>query len=119
MNQEGSFSVYFYKYIYTKENLRKMGINDQQINAVKYVKQIGRITNKKYQEICEVKKRKAPDDLRQFEDKEILEWVGKTGKDTYYIIKGHQWGKKITKCKLRLTIPHHSNEPKKCSISQK
>jgi ATP-dependent DNA helicase RecG len=90
MNQEGGFSVYFYKDIYTEENLRKMGLNDRQIKAVKYIEETGKNTNKKYQEICEVKKRQATDDLRQLEDKEILKRVGTTGKGTYYIIKGRQ-----------------------------
>jgi len=40
------FSVYFYKDIYTEENLRKMGLNERQIKAVKYVKKRGKITNK-------------------------------------------------------------------------
>ncbi|MDI6755450.1 MAG: ATP-binding protein, partial [Thermodesulfobacteriota bacterium] len=34
----GGFSVYFYKDIFTEENLRKMGLNDRQIKAVMYVK---------------------------------------------------------------------------------
>lgn len=34
----GGFSVYFYKDIYTEENLRKMGLNERQIKAVLYVK---------------------------------------------------------------------------------
>jgi len=90
--EQGGFSVYFYKDIYTEENLIRMGLNDRQIKAVKYVKETGKITNKKYQEICEVKKRQATDDLRQLEDKEIIERIGKTGKGTYYIIKGRQRG---------------------------
>jgi ATP-dependent DNA helicase RecG len=93
MNQEGGFSVYFYKDIYTEKNLRKMGLNERQIKAVEYIKQRDKITNKDYQEICKLKKRQAPDDLRQFEDKEILERVGKTGKGTYYIIRGAKGAK--------------------------
>ena len=34
----GGFSVCFYKDIYTEEKLRKMGLNDRQIKAIKYVK---------------------------------------------------------------------------------
>jgi len=47
----GGFSVYFYKDIYTEENLRKKGLNERQIKTVLYVKEKGRITNKKYQEL--------------------------------------------------------------------
>jgi len=93
----GGFSVYFYKDIYTEENLRKMGLNERQIKAVMYVKEKGKITNKEYQEICGVRKRQSTDDLKELEDKEILERVGTTGKGTYYILKGHQRGERGNK----------------------
>ena len=61
-----------------------------------YVKEKGRITNKEYQELCEVKKRQTTDDLKELEDKEILERVGTTGRGTYYVLvlKGRQRGKR-------------------------
>lgn len=90
----GGFSVYFYKDIYTEENLRKMGLNERQIKAVIYVKEKGRITNKEYQDLCEVKKRQTTDDLKELEDKGILERVGTTGKGTYYVLKGRQRGER-------------------------
>ncbi len=95
--EQGGFSVWFYKDIYTEENLMKMGLNERQIKAVMYVKEKGKITNKEYQEICKVKKRQSTDDLRKIEEKEIFERIGKTGKGTYYILKGHQRGKTGTK----------------------
>jgi len=39
----GRFSIYFYKDIYTEENLRKMGLNERQIKAVRYVTEEGSI----------------------------------------------------------------------------
>ena len=42
----GGFSVYFYKDIYTEENLRGMGLNERQIKAVIYVKEKGKVTNR-------------------------------------------------------------------------
>lgn len=95
--EQGGFSVYFYKDIYTEENLRKMGLSDRLIKAVLYVKEKGRITNKEYQEICEVKKRQASQDLGLLEDTGVLERVGITGKGTYYILKGHQRSKRGNK----------------------
>jgi len=50
----GGFSVYFYKDIYTEENLRKMGLNEGQIRAVMYVKERGKVTNKEYQQLKEI-----------------------------------------------------------------
>jgi len=39
----------------SRENLRKMGLNERQIKAVMYVKEKGRITNKEYQNVANVK----------------------------------------------------------------
>jgi ATP-dependent DNA helicase RecG len=45
------FSVYFYKDIYTEENLRKMGLNERQIKVIMFVKEKGKITNREYREV--------------------------------------------------------------------
>ena len=95
--EQGGFSVYFYKDIYTEENLRKTGLNERQIKAVLYVKEKEEITNTKYQEICGVKKRQATDDLKYLTNKKILKRIGITGKGTYYVLKGRKRGKRDTK----------------------
>jgi len=86
------FSVYFHKDIYTEENLRRMGLNERQVKVVMYVKEKGKITNKEYQELCNIKKRQTTDDLRELESKGIFKRGGVTGKGTYYILKGRQRG---------------------------
>jgi predicted HTH transcriptional regulator len=78
--------------IYTENVLKKLGLGDRQITAVMYVKQKSKIRNKEYQKLCGVKKRQATDDLKELENKNILQRVGKTGKGTYYILKGRQRG---------------------------
>ena len=83
----GGFSVYFYKDIYTEENLRKMGLNDRQIKAVMYVKEKGRITNKEYQEIAKVSKPTASRELAVLVDMNMFEQQGVTGKGTFYTLK--------------------------------
>lgn len=83
----GGFSVYFYKDIYTEENLRKMGLNERQIKAVMYVKEKGKIANKEYQAICDTSERTATRDLTDLVGREIFEQVGVTGKGTSYILK--------------------------------
>jgi ATP-dependent DNA helicase RecG len=82
----GGFSVYFYKDIYTEENLRKMGLNERQIRAVMYVKQKGKITNKEYQIINGIKERMATLELNQLVERGIFRRVGTTGKGTFYAI---------------------------------
>lgn len=93
----GGFHVVFRKDIYTEEYLRKLELNERQIKAVMYVKEKGKITNIEYQELCEVKKRQATDDLRELENEEIFERVGATGKGTYYTLKKSQRGERGTK----------------------
>jgi len=82
----GALSVIFYKDIYTEENLLKMGLNKRQIKAVIYAKEKGKITNKEYQEITNVKERTSTMDLANIVKKGILQKIGTTGKGTYYIL---------------------------------
>lgn len=77
------------KEYYTKERLKEIGLNDRQIKAVMYVKENGKITNKEYQELNNIKKRQTSEDLAVLENKGILEKIGTTGKGTYYILKGY------------------------------
>jgi len=93
----GGFHVVFRKDIYTEGYLRKLKLNERQIKAVLYVKEKGKITNREYQELCEVKKRQATDDLRELENKEIFVRIGATGKGTYYTLKKSQRGERGTK----------------------
>jgi ATP-dependent DNA helicase RecG len=90
------FSVYFYKDIYTEENLRKMGLNERQIKSVIYVKEKGKITNKEYQELNKTTKKTASRDLSNLVEKGIFEQIGETGKGTHYtlIIKRNLKGDK-------------------------
>lgn len=85
--EQGGFSVYFYKDIYTEENLRKMGLNERPIKAVLYVKEKGKITNKEYQEIAKISKPTATRELSALVDMNILVQQGITGKGTFYVLK--------------------------------
>ena len=80
--------------VYTDDVLSRLGLNDRQIEAVKFVKVEGRITNKEYQKKFDLKKRQSTDDLKELEIKGILARVGTTGKGTYYILKGAPKGRK-------------------------
>jgi ATP-dependent DNA helicase RecG len=86
--EQGGFSVWFFKDIYTEEILQKMGLNERQVKAVLYVRDKGKITNNEYQQICSVKKRQTTDDLKELENMKIFERIGTTGKGTYYKLKG-------------------------------
>ncbi|WP_240913588.1 DeoR family transcriptional regulator [Thermococcus sp. JdF3] len=51
------------KDIYTRDYLRKLGLNERQIKAVLYVKENGKIGNKEYQELFNVSRQTATRDL--------------------------------------------------------
>lgn len=82
----GGFSVKFYKDIYTEENLRKMGLNERQIKAVKYIKENGKITNREYQEINAVSNKTAFLELSDLVKREILVNIG-SGRTLAYTLK--------------------------------
>lgn len=87
------FSVYFYKDIYTEENLRKMGLNERQIKAVMYVKEKGKITNREYQELVTTSRQTAARDLSEITQLNLLLRHGRTGRDTYYTLFNRRSGK--------------------------
>lgn len=74
--------------IYPETVLIKLGLSERQVEAVKFIKVGGRITNKEYQERFGLKKRQSTDDLKELENKGVLKRVGTTGRGTYYILKG-------------------------------
>jgi len=73
----GGFSVYFYKDIYTEENLRKMGLNERQIKAVMYVKGSREITLSAYKGILPgVSEKTLYRDLQDLVDRKLLRQIG-------------------------------------------
>jgi ATP-dependent DNA helicase RecG len=101
IEEHGVMTVVFHKNIFAEDYLRTMDLTERQIKAVLYVKEKGKITNKEYQVLCELKKRQATDDLKKLENKEIFKRVGSTGKGTYYILKGRQRGEMDIKGALK------------------
>jgi ATP-dependent DNA helicase RecG len=84
----GGFSVYFYKDIYTEENLRKLGLNERQIKAVMYVKERGRITNVEYKTNFNVSRATATRDLSNLVSKNIFSVIGVGKREIqYFLIK--------------------------------
>jgi ATP-dependent DNA helicase RecG len=81
---QSGFLVEFRKDIYTEEYLRSLGLNERQINAVAYVKEKGKITNKKYQELTGVSRQTATIDLSEMVKKNVFERIGKAGKGIAY-----------------------------------
>jgi ATP-dependent DNA helicase RecG len=76
--------VTLFKDRFAEEELQKMGLNGRQIKAVLYVKEKGKITNGEYQEINEIGKSVAIDELRNLVEKQVFARIGETGRGAYY-----------------------------------
>jgi ATP-dependent DNA helicase RecG len=80
----GGFMVKLFKDRFSKEQLEKLGLNDRQMKAVEYIKTKGKITNAEYQEINNVSKRTATNDLSELvEQYKLLNNTG-FGAGSYY-----------------------------------
>ena len=64
-----------------------MGLSERQINAVKYVKEKGRINNLDYQKLNSISRQSATRDLSELTGKLIFKQTGKVGQGTYYSLK--------------------------------
>ncbi len=87
---EGSdFLVEFRKDIYYEEYLTNLGLNKRQVKAVLYTKEKDKITNSDYQEINNVSKRTATNELTDLVQKYTLfARKGTSGSNIFYIIVG-------------------------------
>lgn len=75
----------------TESVLAKLGLNERQLKAVKYVKEKGQITNKGYRDLVGLKTdRTALRDLVLLCKKRILEKTGVTGRNTIYSLTRHK-----------------------------
>jgi ATP-dependent DNA helicase RecG len=80
----GVMTVTFYKDKWNEENLKKLGLNERQIKAVMYVKENGKITNKRYTELSRTSRQTATRDLTELVEKKIFILSGKGKRDLYY-----------------------------------
>ncbi|MFA5414295.1 MAG: helix-turn-helix domain-containing protein [Methanoregula sp.] len=80
------FSVTFAKDFYTDDRLLAMGLSDRQVQAVKYVREQGTITNKEYREKSAISESLALRELNDLCSKGIFQKRGKTGRSTEYLL---------------------------------
>ena len=78
------FWIVFRKDIYYPEYLQKLGLNERQIKAVLYVKEKGKIRSSEYQELNNVKKTIATDELQRLTEMQLFNKIGTTGRSIYY-----------------------------------
>jgi len=70
----------------TAEVLAGYNLNERQMKAVGIIKAQGRITNREYREQAGVIIRTASRDLEELVDKGLLEKIGTTGRNTFYVL---------------------------------
>ena len=78
--------------VFTSEMLSRIGLNERQLNAVKYMKEHGQITNQIYQELNKTTKRTASRDLTDLVSNGVFQKSGVTGKGTLYELKNFSNG---------------------------
>lgn len=83
---KSSFIVTFRKSKLTDEYLNRLDLNERQRRAIEYIKRHGRITNREYQELCNVSKATATRELKILMQKTIIKQEGE-GRNTFYIPK--------------------------------
>lgn len=70
----------------TESRISELGLTDRQKQAIKFVKENGRITSTDYIEINKVSRQTAYRDLTELVKIKVLERKGDTGKGTFYIL---------------------------------
>jgi len=81
--EQGGFLSKILKDRFTVDQLKKLGLNGRQLEAVEYVKRNGKITNSDYQKLSQVSERTALRDLDELNEKNVFQKKGEK-KGTYY-----------------------------------
>lgn len=87
-NRGYEFRVILGRDVYTESALAKLGLNERQLKAIKFIKNEGKITNKEYKKLTGTSKPTASRDLNELVNKSIFLRIGETGKGTLYKLKG-------------------------------
>ncbi|WP_440956392.1 Fic family protein [Methanosarcina sp. Mfa9] len=69
-----------------KEKFGQVGLSSRQIKAIGHLKEKGQLTNKEYQEICEVSASTAKRDLQDLVDKKVIKQIGEKGQSIHYVL---------------------------------
>lgn len=84
---QGGFLVTLFKDNLTEDQLAKLGLNDRQLKAVQYIKDKAEITNSIYQEINNIGKTTATEDLQLMVELGVIIRKGNIGRGTKYVLK--------------------------------
>lgn len=83
----GGIQITFLKDIFSEDYLKRRGMNERQIEAVAYVKKNGSINNLVYQQINDIGKTTATEDLQMLVEKGIFKQTGCKERGTKYELR--------------------------------
>jgi len=81
----GGIRITLFQDPFTPSLLKKLGLSERQIEAVQYVKENGRITNREYRELTSLSDESVRSDTKDLIEKDILAQRGK-GRGTHYVL---------------------------------
>ncbi|MGN7824804.1 ATP-binding protein [Chitinophaga sp. 22536] len=84
VEEQGGFSIVFYKNRYTREFIASQGLSKKLEMVMFYILEHGRISNIEYQQLAGISKRTASRDLQLLIGMELVQKLGTTGKGTFY-----------------------------------
>lgn len=82
----GEFTCVIWRDWLTDEAMAEYNLNSRQMQGVTLIKAKGRLTNRTYREATGVVIRSASRDLEELVEKGILEKIGTTGRNTFYVL---------------------------------
>ncbi len=80
----GGICVTLFKNKTNDYTLRQLELNERQLNAIRFIKEKGKITNKDYQRINNCSRNTATNDFNQLIEKGVIKASGLKGAGAYY-----------------------------------
>jgi ATP-dependent DNA helicase RecG len=84
--EDGGFMVTLFKNQLTEEQLKKLGLNERQIDAILFYREKGKITSSEYAERYKITDRTARNDLNELVENELLAKQGETNQSRYIYV---------------------------------
>jgi ATP-dependent DNA helicase RecG len=78
IEEDGGFMVTLFKNNLTEKQLKKLGLNDRQVDAILFYREKGEIKGREYSERYKIAERTARADLSELVDKKLLYRQGET-----------------------------------------
>ena len=86
IEQDGGILVTLFKNKYSADQLQKLGLNERQVKAVKFVIEKGKISNKEYQILNTISRETSTRDLKGLIDKKLFVASDRKGAGAFYIL---------------------------------